>query len=177
MQKLNFKSVLENQDIVSKPVFEFAQSVKNGDEVLVAKIDPKFMGGKELCDEFGVDPKMGANCVVVEASGKETSEFVAVVVPVGYRADLNGFVKKHLGVRRVSLASLEKVIEQTQMEYGSITPFGLPSSWKILMDSRIFENDAIIVGGGKQISKLLVPTKVFKNIPNVEIIPDLGKPF
>ena len=177
MQKLNFKSVLENPDLVSKPVFEFAQSLENGNEVLVAEIDPKFMGGKELCDEFGVDPKMGANCVVVEATGKDTSEFVAVVMSVGYRADLNGFVKKHLGAKRVSLAPLEKVIEKTQMEYGSITPFGLPNNWKILMDSRIFENDAIIVGGGKQISKLLVPTKIFKNIPSVEIIPDLGKPF
>ena len=176
MEKLNFVPVIENLELVSKSVFDFAKSLENGREVLCAEIDPQYMGGKDLCDHYGVDPSDGANCVIVEAVKGDSSEFVAVIVPVGYRADLNGFVRKHLGSRRISLAPLDKVIEQTGMEYGSITPFGLPNSWKILVDSLLMKKEKIIVGGGKQISKLLLPTKILAGLLNTEIIDGLSNP-
>ena len=62
------------------------------------------------------------------------------------------------------------------MEYGSITPFGLPESYKILVDSRLMEKEKIVVGGGKQISKLLLPTSVFQMI-GAEIIENLSNPL
>ena len=96
-------------------------------------------------------------------------------VPVGYRADLNGFVRKHFGSRRISVAPLDKVIKQTGMEYGSITPFELPDSWKILVDAKLMKKEKIIVGGGKQISKLLLPTNILAKLSNVEIIEGLSK--
>ncbi len=39
----------------------------------------------------------------------------------------------------VSVAPLEYVLEKTEMEYGSITPIGLPIEWEILVDSLIKE--------------------------------------
>ncbi len=177
---LQFKSLNENHNLVSDSIITLAQSLEEEMRPLVAEIDPKYMGGKELCEHYGVNPEDGANCVIIEAKKNENaenniSEFVAIVVPVGNRADLNGFVRKHLGARRVSLAPLDKVIEVTGMEYGSITPFGLPPSWKILIDAVLMNKEQIIIGGGKQVSKLLVKTAVFKALANVEIIKDLSK--
>ncbi len=177
---LQFKSLNENHNLVSDSIIKLAQSLEEDMRPLVAEIDPKYMGGKELCEHYGVNPEDGANCVIIEAKKNnglenESLEFVAIVVPVGNRADLNGFIRKYLGARRVSLAPLDKVIEETGMEYGSITPFGLPTTWKILIDELLMNKDQIIIGGGKQVSKLLVKTAVFKGLPNVEIIKDLSK--
>lgn len=175
---LEFKPILENQKLVIPPIVIATKSlIKNGftNLPLVAEIDPKFMGGKELSEEYGIDLSKEANCIIIETTKEGLKEFVAVIVPVGYRADLNGFVKKYLEVKKVSVANLEIVLKETQMEYGSITPFGLPSSWKILIDSILMGNKEIIIGGGKQISKLLFPTEIFKSMNNVEIIDGLSK--
>ncbi len=174
---LQFKSLDENHNLVCDSIITLAQSLDEAMRPLVAEIDPQYMNGKALGEHYGINIDDGANCVIIEAKNNESSEFVAVVIPVGNRADLNGFVKKHLGARRVSLAPLDKVIEATGMEYGSITPFGLPSSWKILIDEVLMNKEKIIIGGGKQISKLLVPTAVFKILPNVEIIKGLSSPI
>jgi prolyl-tRNA editing enzyme YbaK/EbsC (Cys-tRNA(Pro) deacylase) len=175
MESLEFKPVIDNPELVARAVFELAKSREDGKDILTAEIDPRFMGGVELCEHYGIDPNEGANCVVIEATKGGVSDFVAVIVPVGYRADLNGFVKKHLNARRVSLAPLDKVLELTGMEYGSITPFGLPQQWKILIDALLMSKEKIVVGGGKQISKLLVPTSILKKLPGVEIIEGLSK--
>lgn len=178
-ESLQFKPILEKPDLVSNPVLEVAKSWKGTisiSELLVTEIDPEFMGGKELSEHYGVDPSEGANCIIVEATNGGDKSFVAILVPVGFRADLNGIVRKHLHVKRISFAPLDKVLEVTGMEYGSITPFGLPLSWKILVDSLLTNKERIIVGGGKQISKLLLPTAMLKELPNVEIIEGLSNP-
>jgi len=177
MESLEFKPIEEANDLVSNSVLQFSKQFPEALKPLVAEISPEFMGGKELCEHYGIDPRDGANCVIVEAVKGDTKNCVAIVVPVGYRADLNGFVRKHLDVKRVSLAPLEEVIEKTGMEYGSITPFGLPESWKILIDSRIMNKEKIICGGGKQKSKLFVQTKVFGQMKNVDVIDELSKPM
>ena len=175
--ELNFVPIVENQGLVGETVFELSQSLEENQRPLVAKIGPQYMGGKELCEHYGVDPSSGGNCVVVEVVKPEDTTFAAIVIPVGYRADLNHFVKKHFSAKRISLAPIDKITEMTKMEYGSITPFGLPSSWHILIDSRLAQKEKIIVGSGKQISKLLLPISTLLSIPNVEVIEYLSEPI
>lgn len=170
---LNWQEVGENKNLVSSSILEAYNNLANKN-ILVAEIDPAFMNGIQFCEHYGVLPETGANCVIVEASRGETRYHVAVVVPVGYRADLNGIVRKHLDAKKVSFANLEKVIEETGMEYGSITPFGLPNTYRILVDKKILDQEDLIIGGGKQISKIKVPTTIFKDLPNTEIIENLG---
>ena len=50
------------------------------------------------------------------------------------RADVNKAVRKHLDVRKISFAAMEEAVAQTGMEYGGITPVGLPSDWPVLVD-------------------------------------------
>ncbi|OGG48935.1 hypothetical protein A3G63_03410 [Candidatus Kaiserbacteria bacterium RIFCSPLOWO2_12_FULL_52_8] len=168
---LEFKPISDNPELVSVSVL---QAVLPDSDILVAEIDPQYMNGLALSEHYGVAADDGVNCVIVRGKRGEMRTTAAVLVPVGYRADLNGIVCEKLNAKKVSMAPLEDVLQETGMEYGSITPIGLPSTWKILIDSRLMEKEKVIVGGGKQISKLLVPTEVFKTLPNVEIITNLA---
>lgn len=170
-EHLDFQPIKDHPELVSESVYRVAE---NSSDVLVGKIDPQYMNGSALSDHYDVNLEDGANCIVVRGKRGETRTNAAVLVPVGYRADLNGLVCEKLDAKKVSMAPLEEVIQETGMEYGSITPVGLPESWKVLIDSRLMEKETIIVGGGKQISKLRVPTAFLKQLPNVEIVENLA---
>lgn len=176
MNILDFKSIESNPSLVSESVLELYNSLKfiEGLKPLVAEIDPQFTGSKEFCEHYGVNDSDGANTIIVEVVKGDNKSFACCLIPIGTRADLNHVVKKHFDARRVSFAPLPEVEAITKMEYGSITAFGLPSDWKILVDSRIMKKEKIILGGGKKISKLLFPTELFKQMPNVEIIENLS---
>ena len=61
------------------------------------------------------------------------------------------------------------------MEFGSITPLGLPNDWFILADASIFEQTDVIIGGGLVKSKLQIATKDLKQIPNLIVVENLAK--
>jgi prolyl-tRNA editing enzyme YbaK/EbsC (Cys-tRNA(Pro) deacylase) len=171
-EHLDFQPVKDHPELVSDSVYKAAAQ----SDVLVGKIDPQYMNGTALSDHYDVNLEDGGNCVIVRGKRGEVRTMAAIAVPVGYRADLNGIVCEKLDAKKVSMALLEDVIQETGMEYGSITPVGLPASYRILIDSRLMEKEKIVVGGGKQISKLLVPTSYFKTLPNVEIVEGLSNP-
>lgn len=170
-EHLDFQPIKDHPELVSESVYKAAG---NSPDVLVGQIDPQYMNGTALSDHYDVNLEDGANCIVVRGKRGEARMTAAVLVPVGYRADLNGLVCEKLDAKKVSMAPLEEVIQESGMEYGSITPVGLPESWKVLIDSRLMEKETIIVGGGKQISKLLVPTAFLKQLPNVEVVENLA---
>ena len=43
------------------------------------------------------------------------------------------------------------------MEYGGITPVGLPEAWRVLVDAACLDIEAAVIGSGVRRSKLLVP--------------------
>lgn len=172
-ETLIFTSVIEHPDLVSESVLKASQQFP---DIQVAEINPEYMNGLALSEHYDVLPDEGVNCVVVRGRRGEVRTTAAVLIPVGYRADLNGMVCEQLDAKKVSLAPLDDVIKETGMEYGSITPIGLPASWRMLIDSRLMEKEWVIVGGGKQISKLRVPTSILKELPNAEILEGLANP-
>lgn len=170
-EHLDFQPIKDHPELVSESVYKATESTS---DVLVGQIDPQYMNGTALSDHYDVNLEDGANCIVVRGKRGEMRMTAAVLVPVGYRADLNGLVCEKLDAKKVSMAPLEEVIQETGMEYGSITPVGLPETWKVLIDSRLMEKETIIVGGGKQISKLRVPTVFLRQQSNVEIVENLA---
>lgn len=170
-EHLDFKPAKDFPELVNESIYKV---VKNSPEILVGQIDPRYMNGVALSDHYDVNLEDGANCIIVTGKRGEKMVKSAIVAPVGYRADLNGIVSKILDVRKVSMAPLDEIIRETGMEYGSITPIGLPETWKILIDSQIMDKKNIIVGGGKKISKLLIPTSFLSKLPNLEIVEDLA---
>ncbi|HEX3648614.1 MAG TPA: YbaK/EbsC family protein, partial [Pseudonocardiaceae bacterium] len=64
----------------------------------------------------------------------------------------------------------------TGMEYGGITPFGLPESWPLLIDAAVAAAPELIVGSGIRGSKILVPGDVLVTLPGVEVVAGLARP-
>jgi prolyl-tRNA editing enzyme YbaK/EbsC (Cys-tRNA(Pro) deacylase) len=175
---LIFKEFISNKDLVSSSVYNAISNWNNSEdkrEFKVCEIDPNYCGGMELCEKYGVDPKIGANCLIAEGRRNETRTLVALIVPVGYKYNMSDVVRKHLNARMVSVAPLEEVLEKTNMEYGSITPIGLPSDWRIFIDPLVLQSEHIIIGGGIKKSKLYIPSKLLLSLPNAEILENLAK--
>ena len=57
----------------------------------------------------------------------------------------------------------------TQMEYGGITPIGLPADWQLIVDEAIMLKERVIIGSGIRGSKLLVESSIFTHLPNAAI--------
>ena len=176
--KLQFNPIIENQNLVPSCIYNFVS--KWNDEIeknkfLVAEINPDFADGNKLCDEYNIDKKIGFNCLIVECKRNETIKYCALIVPVGYKYNMGSVVRKYTNSRVVSVAPLEYVLDKTKMEFGSITPIGLPDDWHILVDPLIKEQENIIIGGGLVKSKISLPTELFLKLPNVEVVDGIAK--
>jgi prolyl-tRNA editing enzyme YbaK/EbsC (Cys-tRNA(Pro) deacylase) len=176
--KLDFLPILQHRELLSRPTAAYLFGLP-GDvtaDVCVAKIHPDYADGNELCKQYGTDPQRCGNCIVVEAKRGERLWLVACLVPLNHKMDLNGFVRRQLHARRVSLAPKEATIKLSGMEYGSINPTGLPAGWSILIDARLANADLVITGSGLVASKLLLPGKLLAHLPNATVVEGLGVP-
>ena len=86
------------------------------------------------------------------------------------RADVNGVVRRRLDARKASFAAMDVAVAETGMEYGGITPIGLPAGWPILVDERVDATDRVIIGSGLRRSKLVVPGTLLARLPGAEVI-------
>jgi prolyl-tRNA editing enzyme YbaK/EbsC (Cys-tRNA(Pro) deacylase) len=175
---LHFEPAVNRPDLLPPSINELLKNWRGStpvNEILVTPIDAEYADSAKFCEHYGVDPKDGANCVVAVATRGENRTFAACLIPVNCRADLNNVARRTLGAKRVSFAPLDEVLEETGMEYGGITPLGLPESYPILIDSRIAEMERLVVGGGFRKSKLSVSGKILAEFPNAVIVEDLGK--
>ena len=117
---------------------------------------------------------MLANCVVVGGKREGNERLAASVVLATTRADVNGLVRRYLDVRKASFLPMERAVGLTGMEYGGITPIGLPADWPILVDSRVIDTEVVVIGSGVRHSKILVPGALLGRLPGAEVLPGLG---
>jgi prolyl-tRNA editing enzyme YbaK/EbsC (Cys-tRNA(Pro) deacylase) len=145
--------------------------------VEVAAIDPDLADTAAFCAEYGVGLEESANCVVL--AGKRAGEviYAACMVLATTRADVNGLARKQLGVRKVSFAPMDEAVGLTSMEYGGITPVGLPADWPILVDRAVAEAPRVVIGSGVRGSKLWLPGAALAALPNAEVLDGLGRPI
>jgi prolyl-tRNA editing enzyme YbaK/EbsC (Cys-tRNA(Pro) deacylase) len=142
--------------------------------VLVAEIDPELADTAAFCERYGVGLDVSANCVIVETRRGEVRRMVAVVVLATTRADVNNVVRRRLDARKASFAPMDAAVAESGMEYGGITPLGLPAHWRLLVDARIVDIDVAIVGSGVRRSKLLLPGRLLARLPGAEVVEGLG---
>ena len=57
-------------------------------------------------------------------------------------------MRRHLDVRKASFGPVDVVTSLTGMEYGGITPIGLPDSWPVLVDNLVAKTPLVVVGSG-----------------------------
>jgi len=176
-EDLKFEPALSKADLLS-PTVSVAlaqwQAFTPVDQIFVSEIDPSFTHSAQFCEHYGVLPAEGANCVIVEAVRGEKRTLAACLAPINCRMDINKVARKTLDARRVSFAPLEEVIKQTEMEYGAVTPIGLPGGWPVLIDSRLVALPRVIIGAGLVKAKLSVPGKLLAELPGAIVVEGLG---
>ena len=146
------------------------------DDVGVAEIDPGLADTAAFCERYGISPAESANCVVIAARrGGETS-YAACMVAATTRADVNGLVRRHLDARKASFMPMEAVTAATGMEYGGITPVGLPGGWPVLVDEAVAKTGSVVIGSGIRGSKLRLPGRLLAALPAAQVLPGLGVP-
>ncbi|SEG90701.1 Cys-tRNA(Pro) deacylase, prolyl-tRNA editing enzyme YbaK/EbsC [Thermomonospora echinospora] len=141
----------------------------------VAGIDPELADTAAFCERYGVPLGVSANCVIVAAKRGGEIGMAACMVLATHRADVNGVVRRHLGARKVSFAPMEEATRLSGMEYGGITPLGLPPEWPVLVDEAVAAEPYVVIGSGLRRSKLLVPGKALAALDPAEVIA-LGRP-
>ncbi len=172
---LEIISATQHPELLAPKVAEALVRAVKGEEVGVAEIDPQVSGTAAFCERYGVRMEQAANCVVLEAKRGEEVWFAACVVLASTHADVNGLARRTLDARKVSFAPMEEAVAATTMEYGAITPLGLPENWPILIDKGVAESEYVIIGSGVRKSKLAVSGKFLTSLPNVQVLESLGQ--
>ena len=104
----------------------------------------------------------------------ERAGLVSRVVPADKRADVNNLVKRTLNVRKCSFLALDRAVAESAMEYGGITPLGLPEGWRVLVDSSLLAVPVVVIGSGVRRSKILLPGRLLGELPRAEVVEALG---
>lgn len=156
------------------------------DAVAVAAIDPDLADTAALTAAYDLPPEASANCVVVSGRRAGEERVAALVVLATTRADVNNAVKRLLDVRKASFLPTERATAESAMEYGGITPLGLPTGWRVLVDARVVTagpptagprapgHPAVIIGSGVRGSKISLPGDLLGRLPGAEVVTDLA---
>lgn len=145
------------------------------DQIVYVETDPRWADTAVFVEHYGQDLlERSANCVVVAGKRGGESRLAACVVLSTTRVDVNGVVRRQLDARKASFAPMDVATGETGMEYGGITPIGLPESWPVLIDSAVVDLPYVLVGSGRRRGKLLVPGKAFAELPGAVVLDDLG---
>jgi prolyl-tRNA editing enzyme YbaK/EbsC (Cys-tRNA(Pro) deacylase) len=145
------------------------------DDIAVVEIDPDFADTAAMSEKYDVPMADGANCVVVMGKRDGAERVAACVVRADTRADVNNLVKRTLDVRKCSFLPMDRAVEESGMEYGGITPVGLPDGWRVLVDSACLEIPTAVIGSGVRRSKLLVPGRLLGELPGAMVLAGLGR--
>ena len=181
-EAVGWHTALERPELLAAPVAAALQAMAaTGEEgaalagrALVCEIDPALSDTDALNTEFFLDPDATGNCVLVAGKRSGEERVAACVVRATDFADVNHVVKQMIDVRKASFLPQDRAVEMSGMEYGGITPVGLPSQWRLLVDAAVAARDTVLIGSGVRPSKLLVPGALLAALPTAEVVEGLG---
>lgn len=175
--RLSAVAVLDRPDLVANPVLTALRALAPtlSAEVRVAEIDPEVADTAAFCERYAVAPAESANCVVVAGRRGDVTTLAACVVLATTRADVNGLVRRLLDVRKISFAAMDVAVSASGMEYGGITPIGLPADWPLFIDAAVVDAGDVVVGSGVRRSKLVLPGAVLASLPQARVTDGLGR--
>ena len=179
--EIGWQPALERTDLLADPVAAALRALETSSDgahlvrqAQVVPIDPQYSDTDALNAHYALDPEATGNCVLV--AGKRTGEerIAACVVRAPDFADVNHVVKKRMDVRKASFLPVERAVEMSGMEYGGITPVGLPEDWRLFIDGAVADRATVLIGSGVRHSKILVPGALLVALPGAERVENLG---
>jgi prolyl-tRNA editing enzyme YbaK/EbsC (Cys-tRNA(Pro) deacylase) len=144
-----------------------------GEPYEVLPCDPDLADTAAFCAAYGIPPEQSANAILV-ASRRPVGEAVICLVLATNRLDVNGEIRRRLGVKKASFAPAEETAAVTGMEIGGVTPFGLPDHLRVWIDQRVMDPPWVIVGAGTREAKIRVAPSIFDRLENASIIDGLA---
>lgn len=167
---------LDRPDLLADPVALAIEALDPADAALVgvAEIDPSLADTARFCAAYSAPLDGSANCVVVAGRRGEETRYAACLVLATTRADVNGLVRRRLNARKASFAPMDDAVALTRMEYGGITPVGLPGDWPVLVDGAVATAQAVVIGSGVRHSKLALPGALAARLPGAEVVEGLA---
>jgi prolyl-tRNA editing enzyme YbaK/EbsC (Cys-tRNA(Pro) deacylase) len=171
---LTTEPALDRLDLVGAPVAAFLRQWEHAGQVGVVAIDPDLAETSATVEVYGVPWERGANCVVVMGKREGQERTAACVVRGDTRADVNNRVKRLLDVRKCSFLDHDRAVAESGMEYGGITPIGLPADWRLLVDARVPAIETVLIGSGIRGSKIILPGALLARLPGAEVVEDLA---
>lgn len=176
MAQLDWQPVMDHLDLVAATTADDLQALGLGDVVQVAEIDPGISDTQSLVDAGGATLEQSVNCVVVAGRREGVEKVAALLVPASMRADVNGVVRRHLDVRKISFLPMDDAVTRTGMEYGGITPIGLPDGWPVLVPPEVADIPEAVIGSGVRRSKLRIPGVRLVGLGTARVVADLARP-
>lgn len=164
-------------DLLAPPVLAQLAGFEAADRVFVTPIDADLADTAAFCAAYDVPLAASANCVVVSGKRGGEQRWAAAVVLATTRADVNGVIRRRLDVRKVSFAPMAEAVERTGMQYGGITPIGLPADWPILIDAAVAAAGPVVIGSGIRGSKIVIDGADLALLPGAEVIEGLATPL
>src|SRR5215469_1584657 len=178
MGKLDFEPAASFPDLLAGPVAAALTSPQwphPAEAVCVAEIDPELADTAAFCERYDISPAESANCVVIAGRREGETRFAACMVLATTRADVNNVARRALDVRKASFAATDVAVAETGMEYGGITPIGLPAGWPILVDAAAAATAQVIIGSGVRRSKLALTGQTLSTLPGATVVECLAR--
>ncbi|MGD2102508.1 MAG: YbaK/EbsC family protein [Acidimicrobiia bacterium] len=136
--------------------------------------DPELADTALFCEAYDVPLENSANAILV-ASRKPEGHHAVCVVLANTRLDVNGTVRRKLGVRKVSFAPAETTKQLTGQEIGGVTIFGLPDQMPVWLDANVIDRDWVVVGAGSRTAKIKLDPRQLTELEGFEVVDDLAK--
>ena len=171
---LDTHPALDRPDLLAPPVATALASWDHAGQVSSFAIDPELADTAALVAAYDLPMGSSVNCVLIGGSRAGEERIAACLVRADTRADVNRTARQRLDVRKCSFLPMDRAVADSGMEYGGITPVGLPAAWRVLVDSRVIDVEAAIIGSGVRRSKLLLPGRLLAELPGAEVVDGLA---
>jgi len=150
-----------------------AEAISLIPEALVFAIDPDDADTARLTAKLDLPLAASGNAVLITGMRQGEARHCCCMTPADRRVDVNHVVKQTLDVRKCSFASMPEAVAASGMEYGGITPIGLPADWPVWLDGHIAGLDQVLIGSGVRGSKLIVPGESLLRLPGAQLVDGL----
>jgi len=107
---------------------------------------------EQAAEERGQRPEQVARSILFRLG---RGEYIMVLVAgpdqVSWKA-----LRQYLGQSRISMAKREEVLQVTGYELGAVSPFGLPTPLRTLVDQSVLEEEELSIGSGRRGTTVII---------------------
>ena len=171
--KLNPVPALERPDLLPAAVIDAVRTYAPSTQVF--EVDPAHADTETLCQVYDLPMDVMANAVLVLGRRGGDDRYACCMTLAHRRVDVNNVARRKLDVRKASFAPMEFAVETSGMEYGGITPVGLPSDWPVWVDGAVADTELVCIGAGIRGAKLLLAGADLLKLPTAERVDDLAR--